>query len=143
MFGDSNGQIKLRAKQKYKVLSATGYSIARNVFLDNLRTVVSSKSGVEIYYSSLVVNKSKFSVVMSSGVFLLFDSACRLTSSRLWDMFAGYFGPTIYAGSLLKSKRRKRRGQKNIQKKTIQTKINSYNNKYINETLQNVTYILI
>ena len=52
------------------------------------------------------------------------------TLTTLWCMFTGYFAPTIYVGSLLKSKRSKRRGQKNIQKKAIQTKINSYN-KYI------------
>ena len=45
-------------------------------------------------------------------------------------MFAGYFAPTIYVGLLLKNKRCKRRGQKNIQKKAIQTKIDLYN-KYI------------
>ena len=38
---------------------------------------------------------------------------------------------TIFDGSLLKNKRCNRRGQKNIRKKSIQTKINSYINKYI------------
>ena len=28
MFGDANGQIKLRAKQKFKFLSATGYMVS-------------------------------------------------------------------------------------------------------------------
>ena len=49
----------------------------------------------------------------------------------LWGMFAGYTAPTVYFGSLLKSKWCKQCGQKNIQKKVMQTKINSYNNKYI------------
>ena len=46
-----------------------GYTVARNVFLDYLSTVVSLEQGVEIHQSSSVVNKSTFSVVMSSGVF--------------------------------------------------------------------------
>ena len=46
-------------------------------------------------------------------------------------MFAEYVAPTIYVGSLLKSKRCKRLGQKNIQKKAIKTKINVYNNNYM------------
>ena len=52
----------------------------------------------------------------------------------VWWMFDGYFVPTTYVGSLLKSKRR---GQKNIQKKAIQTKINLYN-KYIKWNITNI-----
>ena len=37
-------------------------------------------------------------------------------------MLAGYFAPTIYVGSLLKSKRCKRRGQKNIKNKQYEQK---------------------
>ena len=43
---------------------------------------VSPKQGIEIHQSSPVVNKSKFSEVMSRGVFMLPTSACRLASSR-------------------------------------------------------------
>ena len=58
------------------------YSVARNVILNYLRTVVSPKSGSEMYLSFPVVNKSKFSVVISSGGFMWHSSACRLASSR-------------------------------------------------------------
>ena len=53
----------------------------------------------------------------------------------LWGMFAGHFTPTIYVSSLLESKRSKRWGQKNIQNKAIQTKINLYNNKYLKKKI--------
>ena len=46
-------------------------------------------------------------------------------------LFGGYFTPTIYVGLLLKNKQCKQHGQKNIQNKAIQTKINLYINKYI------------
>ena len=58
------------------------YSVVRSVSLNYLRTVISPKSAIEIYLLSLVVNKSKFSVIMSSGVFMLLASACWLISSR-------------------------------------------------------------
>ena len=58
-----------------------GYSVTRNVSLDYLRIVVSPKSGVEIYLSFPMVNKFIFSVVMSSVVFILLASACRLANS--------------------------------------------------------------
>ncbi len=52
-------------------------------------------------------------------------------------LFAEYVAPTIYGSSLLKLKRRKRRGQENIQNKVIQTKLSLYINKYMKkETLQ-------
>ena len=41
------------------------------------------KLGIEIYESSPVVNKSKFSVVMFSGVFVLFASAYQLATTRM------------------------------------------------------------
>ena len=57
-------------------------SVARKIFLDYLRTVVSPKSGVEISLSSPMVNKSKFRVVMSTGVFMSLASACRSINRR-------------------------------------------------------------
>ena len=44
-------------------------SVARNVFLDYLSAVISPKQAVEIHQLSPVVNKSKFSVVMSKSFF--------------------------------------------------------------------------
>ena len=57
------------------------YFLRGNVFMDYLRTAVSPKSGLEIYQSSPVVKKSKFNVVISSGVFMLLASECWLASS--------------------------------------------------------------
>ena len=59
-----------------------GCSVANNVFQDYLNTVVFPKLGIEIHQSSPVVSKFKFTVVMSSGAFMLPVSACRLVSRR-------------------------------------------------------------
>ena len=50
-------------------------------------------------------------------------------------VFTEYVAPTIYGGSLLKTKRCKRCGQKNIQNKAIQSKIDLYINKYIKRNI--------
>ena len=52
-------------------------------------------------------------------------------SKTVWGCLLNNVTPTIYGGSLLKSKRCKWRRQKNFQNKAIQTKINLYINKNI------------
>ena len=61
---------------------AHGYSVARKCLPGLFENRCFSQSGIEIYSSSSVFDKSKFSVITSSGVFMLLASSCRLASSR-------------------------------------------------------------
>ena len=64
----------------------------------------------------------------------------RVETKDICAMFAiiRYVAPTICGGSLLEGKRYKRRGQKNIHNKAIQTKIRLYINKYIVKNITNI-----
>ena len=71
-------------------------------------------------------------VLSSLQWFICLKTKPNQTKSIVEIVFGGYFAPAIYIGSLLKSKRSKRckrRRQKNIQNKALQTKINLYINK--------------
>ena len=59
----------------------------------------------------------------------------------VWCYVLVFSSPTIYVGLLLRTNEVKQRGQKNIQNKAVQTKLNLYINKYIKK--RNITNILI